>query len=164
MLEISTMIHRAQFATSRLWLLCGAATVYSLVTVGAIAAPAEPAVKRSTSGICHDQDSPSYAATKNYTSYDSIEQCLKAGGRLPKNLPRDQPQLSDGSDEQIEPPANLNPKIVVIGLAGIAAACVGGYWVWRRSESGGDDIFKRRPHRWDPWLKRIGYFDKNRKR
>ncbi len=45
-------------------------------------------IKKSTSGICHDVASPSYARTKNFTSYDSVEACLDSGGRLPKNAAR----------------------------------------------------------------------------
>lgn len=44
----------------------------------------EPAVKMSTSGVCHSEDSQYYARTKNYTSYDSIAECVEAGGRLPR--------------------------------------------------------------------------------
>jgi hypothetical protein len=33
-----------------------------------------------------------------------------------------------------------------------------------RLESSDDDVFKRRYYRWDPWLKRIGYFDKSKKK
>ena len=45
---------------------------------------AQGTVKKSRSGICHGPDSPWYAQTANYISFDSIEACLKSGGRLPK--------------------------------------------------------------------------------
>lgn len=45
---------------------------------------AEPIVKQSTSGICHDENSSSYSRTKNFTAFDSIAACVEAGGRLPK--------------------------------------------------------------------------------
>ena len=41
--------------------------------------------KKSKSGICHSKDSSSsYSRTKNFTAYQSLELCLKAGGRCPK--------------------------------------------------------------------------------
>jgi hypothetical protein len=47
-------------------------------------------VKMSKSGICHPENSPYYSRTKNYTAYQTLQDCLNAGGRLPKGL-------SDGS-------------------------------------------------------------------
>lgn len=47
-------------------------------------ANAQNLVKMSSSKICHDESSRSYTRTKNYTAYASIEECLDAGGRLPK--------------------------------------------------------------------------------
>jgi len=41
-------------------------------------------VKMSSSKICHDTSSSYYSRTKNFTAYDSLEECLNAGGRLPK--------------------------------------------------------------------------------
>jgi len=43
-----------------------------------------PAVKKSDTGICHQKGTNYYKNTKNYTAYDSTEDCLKSGGRLPK--------------------------------------------------------------------------------
>ncbi|WP_310619670.1 HNH endonuclease family protein [Flexibacterium corallicola] len=54
----------------------------SLIFV-ATGAHAEPPVKLSKSKICHATDSKWYKRTKNYTSYDSLDECLKVG-RLPK--------------------------------------------------------------------------------
>ena len=48
------------------------------------AKPGEPEVKKSKSGICHDKSSPWYGRTKHFTPYDSLDACLKSGGRLPK--------------------------------------------------------------------------------
>lgn len=42
-------------------------------------------VKLSKSGICHVPSSPYYAQTKSFTAFDSLDACLRAGGRLPKN-------------------------------------------------------------------------------
>jgi|SRR5690554_3162418 len=42
-------------------------------------------VKKSSSGICHGQQSPHYDRTKNFKAFDSLDKCLKSGGRLPAN-------------------------------------------------------------------------------
>jgi hypothetical protein len=42
------------------------------------------AVKKSFSGICHDESSASFKRTKNFTPYDSVSACIASGGRLPK--------------------------------------------------------------------------------
>lgn len=42
-------------------------------------------VKKSKSGICHDENSPYYDRTKNFHSFNSIQSCLESGGRLPKS-------------------------------------------------------------------------------
>ncbi len=41
-------------------------------------------VKLSNSGICHDASSRHYERVKNFTPYESMQQCLDAGGRAPK--------------------------------------------------------------------------------
>jgi hypothetical protein len=41
-------------------------------------------VKQSSSGICHDQSSSYYERTKNFKPFNSLDACLRAGGRLPK--------------------------------------------------------------------------------
>jgi len=45
---------------------------------------ADPPVKKSNSGICHDTKSSYYEKTKNFTPFKTIDECLKSGGRLPK--------------------------------------------------------------------------------
>lgn len=44
---------------------------------------AEPAVKKSTTGLCHAKGSTYYNQTKNYTAYATVADCLASGGRLP---------------------------------------------------------------------------------
>ena len=44
----------------------------------------EPSVKKSKNGICHAKDTTYYKRTKNYTAYNSMDACLKSGGRKPK--------------------------------------------------------------------------------
>lgn len=41
-------------------------------------------VKKSKLDICHAQGTQYYSRTKNFTPYDTLEQCLASGGRLPK--------------------------------------------------------------------------------
>ena len=41
-------------------------------------------VKLSKSGICHAPATTYYEQTKNFTAYKTLDECLKAGGRLPK--------------------------------------------------------------------------------
>lgn len=60
------------------------------------ASAAQPEVKLSNSGICHDSSSGSYNRTKNFTPYQSLEDCLDAGGRLPRG-------------QAIEQKSSLNP-------------------------------------------------------
>jgi len=48
------------------------------------AAAAEPIVKKSDSGICHDKNSPSYERTKKFTEFKTVDECMKSGGTLPK--------------------------------------------------------------------------------
>ena len=48
------------------------------------AAPsAEPVVKKSDSGICHDKSSASFTSTKKFTAFTSMDECVKTGGRAP---------------------------------------------------------------------------------
>ncbi len=45
---------------------------------------AEPAVKKSSTGICHEKGSMHYGRTKNFTPYSSIKECITSGGRAAK--------------------------------------------------------------------------------
>ena len=44
-----------------------------------------PEVKLSRTGICHARGSRYYQQTRNFIAYATIEECLRAGGRLPRN-------------------------------------------------------------------------------
>ena len=48
---------------------------------------ADPVVKKSDSGICHDKTSPSFANTKKFTAFASVDECVKSGGKLPAGQP-----------------------------------------------------------------------------
>lgn len=52
---------------------------------------ADPAVKKSDSGICHDKASPSYGNTKKFEAFTSMDLCLKSGGRAPANTALPEP-------------------------------------------------------------------------
>lgn len=56
-----------------------------------------PIVKLSRSGICHTTESHSYHSVASYTAYSTVEACLDAGGRLPK-----QAVVIDCSDPDLE--------------------------------------------------------------
>jgi len=40
-------------------------------------------VKYTNSGLCHESSSAYYSRIKNYIPYESLSECLKAGGRMP---------------------------------------------------------------------------------
>ena len=43
-----------------------------------------PKVKKSSTNICHEKGSQYYKQTKKFESFNSIEDCLNSGGRLPR--------------------------------------------------------------------------------
>lgn len=43
-----------------------------------------PPVKKSNTGICHPKGGTYYDKTKNFTPYQSMDVCIKSGGRPPK--------------------------------------------------------------------------------
>jgi hypothetical protein len=53
-----------------------------LLSTGVLAQ--EKPVKMSNSGICHAPNTTYYEQTKNFTRYKTLDECLKAGGRMPK--------------------------------------------------------------------------------
>jgi hypothetical protein len=66
--------------TAVLW-IC----IFALGASLAEASETNPPVKMSNSEICHATDSSYYNRTKNFTAYETLDECLEAGGRLPKN-------------------------------------------------------------------------------
>jgi hypothetical protein len=63
-----------------------ASCVLMLSSAGlAQAQTADPSVKKSESGICHDKTSSSYGVTKKFEGFTNMEACLKSGGRAPAN-------------------------------------------------------------------------------
>ena len=75
-------LERAAMKT-RLFLLLAMVAGFCL-TADVATANDEPPVKMSKSGICHERGSTYYSKTKNYTAYNTLEECLQAGGRKPK--------------------------------------------------------------------------------
>lgn len=59
-----------------------------LAVLGLLCFPAHALVKKSVSGICHDQSSSYFLKTKHFTPYKTLDDCLRAGGRLPKHSNR----------------------------------------------------------------------------
>jgi hypothetical protein len=56
----------------------------SLLLTIPVFAQSDPPVKMSSSGICHEKGKSSYYdQTKKFTAYKTIDECLKAGGRMP---------------------------------------------------------------------------------
>jgi len=55
-------------------------------------------VKFTNSGICHDSSSAYYSRVKNYTPYESLSECLKAGGRMPRHLGRSELAIENTTD------------------------------------------------------------------
>jgi cytochrome c5 len=47
-------------------------------------ATADPEVKKSNAGICHEKTSNGYKQTKNFTPFKTMDECIKSGGRAPK--------------------------------------------------------------------------------
>jgi hypothetical protein len=44
-----------------------------------------PPVKKSRNDICHDRESQWYHQTIHFEPFNTLEECLKSGGRLPRN-------------------------------------------------------------------------------
>ena len=41
-------------------------------------------VKKSRTGICHEYGSKYYEQTKHFEVFQSLDECIESGGRLPK--------------------------------------------------------------------------------
>ncbi len=58
--------------------------IFVVFLLAGCASSSSPAVKKSDTGICHEEGTSYYKNTKKFTSYNSMDECLKSGGRLPK--------------------------------------------------------------------------------
>lgn len=63
--------------------------VAASLTVGLLgsAFAADPAVKKASSGICHDSSSPNFGQIKDFQPYKTLDACVKSGGTLPAVKP-----------------------------------------------------------------------------
>ena len=59
----------------------------TLLLASSLSFAADPAVKKSDSGICHEKGSPSYGNTKKFTPFATVDECVKSGGKLPAGQP-----------------------------------------------------------------------------
>jgi len=93
---------------------------------------AQPAVKKSEQGICHDRGSATYKRTKHFEPYDRMDACLASGGRLAKNAPGE-----DGKTAESTGPSWLNgigkKAAVIVGMLVI----VGGAFLLSRRKGAG---------------------------
>ena len=62
---------------------------------------ADPVVKKSETGICHDKSSASFGNTKNFTPFASMDECIKSGGRAPAGQPAAAEPIVKKSDSGI---------------------------------------------------------------
>ncbi|AWW46787.1 hypothetical protein DPM18_08170 [Polynucleobacter paneuropaeus] len=60
-------------------------SVLSLILISTSVFGQSEVVKKSKSGICHTSSSNYYNQIKHFTPYMTLDECLKSGGRLPKN-------------------------------------------------------------------------------
>lgn len=77
--EINFSVKTMEFLKKR-WVIVGIVGGFLLLVLffGA------PPVKKSDTGICHQAGTLFYKNTKNFTAFNSIYDCLRSGGRLPK--------------------------------------------------------------------------------
>ena len=68
----------------------------AMVLFAGLAQAADPAVKKSSSGICHDESSPNYKQLKDFTPYKTIDSCLKSGGKMPVGVAASAPAPASG--------------------------------------------------------------------
>ena len=88
-------------------------------SIAGLAQSPEPAVKLSRSGICHDAASPHYSRVKDFKPFDSMDACVRAGGRLSQAEVRRQE-------------AESRQTIAVIAIAVGLAIAVAAWLLWRR--------------------------------
>jgi hypothetical protein len=64
--------------------IASATLAFISIFANTVIASDEPPVKMSKSGICHERGSTYYSKTKNYTSYNTLDEYLRTGGRKAK--------------------------------------------------------------------------------
>lgn len=88
---------------------------------GSFAQPREPAVKLSRTGICHDAASQHYARLQDYKPFDSMDACLRAGGRLSQAEARRQQ-------------AESQRAFVLVALIAVGVGVAAILWLYRRRQ------------------------------
>jgi hypothetical protein len=48
-------------------------------------------IKKTSQGICHPPTSSYYERTQSFRAFDSVDECLASGGRLPRGLAKKNP-------------------------------------------------------------------------
>jgi hypothetical protein len=95
-----------------------------------------PAVKLSENGICHAQGSSFYAATLHYQAFDTLEDCLKAGGRLPKASRHAKQPAAQEISRPAEPGIGRSPPpFLYLGLGAAALTAIGIFFTFKRIRS-----------------------------
>lgn len=61
-------------------------SVLALMLASVFQPVAAETIKKTSSNICHPPASSYYKRTESFKAFDSVEECLKSGGRLPKQL------------------------------------------------------------------------------
>jgi hypothetical protein len=92
------------------------------------AQPPAPAAKLSRGGVCHDTGSPHYARLKEFKPFDSMDACLRAGGRQ-----------SLASAKKQETTSDRTIQLAIVLSAGVAIAVVA-WLVWRYRRRRSTDV------------------------
>jgi hypothetical protein len=100
----------------------------SLFATGGVLAQgaADPEVKKSSAGICHERGTGSYGRTKNFEPYDSLEKCVASGGRRATNVSANK----DDGPASAEGLKRDGGKIAFIAI--LLAIVGGGVWLAKR--------------------------------
>lgn len=83
---------RAGLTSTLVGVLVITASLASSVAFGAEAPAREPdkvVVKKSQAGICHSPTSPSYDQVTYFQPFESVNDCVASGGRLPKGTDKE---------------------------------------------------------------------------
>jgi hypothetical protein len=77
-------MNTSKFQKSLVILLASVALLLPSTTLAKTTSLREPPVKKSLTAICHAKGTRYYKQTLKFISFNSLKDCLKSGGRLPK--------------------------------------------------------------------------------
>lgn len=60
--------------------------IFAVISILASTPLTAELIKKSNSGLCHPPESAWYDRTQSYTGFDSLQECLDSGGRLPNGI------------------------------------------------------------------------------